>query len=250
MAAAEAPAPAATTRFGLPPYQYKAAFLNLAPESSITGRRTLTIGGSLGNQLVVEGHGVAPTLHATVEEQGPGRFVLRDAGNGAGTWVNGQKVRAAALPPRPRAASASRAPPPVPSLCSRNAGRRSALETSEGGLRQAWLQGAERGRRMRMGMSARLLAWPLHEAAAGGARARARESAVGSLLTLALLARGLLAQVDKQGTRVLHPGDRLEFGAHPAREMYQLKLQHASYRSDVRGDAFVRVNTGAMSNVA
>ncbi len=45
----------------------------------------------------------------------------------------------------------------------------------------------------------------------------------------------------------LHPGDLIEFGAHPAPEAFTLKLQHRNYRTaEVSGRSWQVVSAGAM----
>lgn len=39
-------------------------------------------------------------------------------------------------------------------------------------------------------------------------------------------------RVQANAAMQLHPGDTIEFGAHPAKEVYRVKLQHSRYRSE------------------
>jgi len=58
-------------------------------------------------------------------------------------------------------------------------------------------------------------------------------------------------RIERGATVQLHAGDVLEFGSHPAPERFTLKLQHKMYRTDVvKGDAYQRISTGAMSQTA
>jgi len=50
-----------------------------------------------------------------------------------------------------------------------------------------------------------------------------------------------------RGHAVLHPGDTLEFGSHPAPEAFTVKLQHRNYRTaEVSGKGWQVVSSGAM----
>lgn len=54
-------------------------------------------------------------------------------------------------------------------------------------------------------------------------------------------------KVERGAQKLLHAGDVLEFGTHPAHEAFTLKLQHHTYRTDeVRGDVYKRISKGAM----
>ncbi len=137
----------AKPRYGLPPFEYKGAYMNLAPARGANARPTLRIGASRDCDVVVDSPGAA-AVHATVEQLAQGRFQLRDASGERGTWVNGMRVPAG-------------------------------------------------------------------------------------------------------GCVHLHAGDVLEFGSHPAKEVFRVKLSHRSYRTEeVRGDAYTRVDCGSMMSVA
>jgi len=50
-----------------------------------------------------------------------------------------------------------------------------------------------------------------------------------------------------RGRAVLHPGDVLEFGSHPAPEAFTVKLQHRNYRTAaLKGESWQVVSAGAM----
>jgi hypothetical protein len=85
-------APAAPqSSFGLPPYEYKGVYLNLAAPDAISGMPTTLVGAGAGCQLQTEGGGAAAT-HARIEQAAQGEFWLQDLGEPSGTWVNGLRL--------------------------------------------------------------------------------------------------------------------------------------------------------------